>query len=644
LVLLLPGCEPEAEVPSAATHFRFDPTAGAPFWASPLPSDHRLRPDGTVHLQGFPNPDEIPFVASLVGLVDGQLDGFGTTSTIYLPLDGPLEPGFALDVHRTVEEDSPVFLVGVDPGTADFGLRVPVDARYLADPGPFGAEHLLAILPLQGRPLLPAARYAAVARTTLGGAAGEAVGRAPLEQLVHPYPLAVEALVGMGIPREEIAGIAVFTTRDPTAAFGRLVDAARGVPPEPSGEVALTDVFEEFCVFRTVVPMPVYQEGDPPYLAGGGGIAWADDGSPSLQRHEDAHLDLTVPRSPVPDGGWPVALFIRTGGGGERPLVDRGVQDADGEPLEPGSGLARELTAAGLAGASVDGPHGGLRNVTGGDEQFLIFNIANPVAMRDNLRQSAAELTLMPDLLAALTFDGGECPGVEGEVSFDASSMALIGHSMGATIAPLTLWADDRFGAAVLSGAGGSWIHNIVHKLSPLEVRPMAEAVLGYDEGQLVTEDPVLALLQWAGESADPPPYAAPLSGADGPETLVVQGIVDTYILPPMANATSLSLGLDQGGDALDADHPELADFRPLGEVLGFVGRASTPLPAEGNVDGRTAVVVQHAEDGIQDGHEVLFQTGAARHQLRCFLAAWRVGSAVVPPPAEIDSPCTLDR
>jgi len=183
-----------------------------------------------------------------------------------------------------------------------------------------------------------------------------------------------------------------------------------------------------------------------------------------------------------------------------------------------------------------------------------------------------------------------------------------------------------------------------VHKLSPLEVRPMAEAVLGYDEGQLVTEDPVLALLQWAGESADPPPYAAPLSGADGPETLVVQGIVDTYILPPMANATSLSLGLDQGGDALDADHPELADFRPLGEVLGFVGRASTPLPAEGNVDGRTAVVVQHAEDGIQDGHEVLFQTGAARHQLRCFLAAWRVGSAVVPPPAEIDSPCTLDR
>ena len=642
LLLLGSGCTEEPVVAAPpATNFVFELDAGSEFWAAPLPSDHRRYPDGKVDLRGFPNPGEVPFVDTLVDLVDGQLSGFGTTSTIYLPLDGPLSPGFEMTVHETASDDSPVFLVGIEPGTADFGGRIPVDVRLLDDAGPFGAENLLALLPLQGRPLLPDTLYAAVALTSLEDADGEPVGPAPLTELPHPYPLATEALIGMGIPRAEIAGLAAFTTQDPTAELLRLVDAAAAFPPAPHADPELTDVFDEYCVYRTTVTMPVFQAGDPPFLTGGGAIAWDEVEDPVLQSFEDAHLDLTVPRATTPEDGWPVALFIRTGGGGERPLVDRGLQDGEGNSLEQGGGLARQLAQAGFAGASVDGPHGGLRNVTGGDEQFLIFNIANPAAMRDNLRQSAAELTLMPDLLATLEFDTADCPGSGGTVAFQPGGMALIGHSMGATIAPLTLRAEPRFEATVLSGAGGSWIHNIVHKLSPLEVRPMAEAILGYSEGQLTVEDPALMLLQWAGESADPPPYAWPLAGADGSHALVIQGIVDTYILPPMANATSLSMGLDLGGVALDREHPELGEFRPIEDVLGLVGQGSASLPATGNVAGsRTAVVVQHAEDGVQDGHEVMFQTEGPRHQVRCFLQSVREGIPTVPVAGDVETPC----
>jgi len=635
------GCVEEPQAPAAGTRFRFEFEGAAEFWSAPLPSDHRRHPDGTADLGGFPNPDGVPFVDTLIGLVDGALAGFGTTSTIFLPLDGALEGDLELSVHETVQDSSAVFLVGVEPGSEDFGVRIPVDVRFLEDPGPFGAPNLLALLPLQGRPLLPETMYAAVALTELRDADGEPVGPAPQDRLPHPYPLAVEALVGQGTPRDEIAGLAVFTTQDPTAELLRLAVEAAEYPPEPHAPPELTDVFDEYCVYRTTVPMPVFQAGDPPFLTGGGGIAWGDGGAPVLQTFEDANLDLTVPRGVIPEGGWPVALFIRTGGGGERPLVDRGVQDAEGTPLEEGGGLARQLAQAGFAGVSVDGPHGGLRNVTGGDEQFLIFNIANPVAMRDNLRQSAAELALVPDLLSTLTFDTGDCPGASPTATFAPDGMALLGHSMGATIAPLVLRAEPRFGATVLSGAGGSWIHNIVHKLSPLEVRPMAEAILGYGEGQLTDFDPALSLLQWAGESADPPPYAWPLSGENGPQTLVLQGIVDTYILPPMANATTLSMGLDLGGDALDRDHPELVDFRPAEEVLGLVGRGPIELPAGGNLGGvRTALVVQHAEDGIQDGHEVMFQTEAPRYQIRCFLESYRTGVPAVPEGAGAGDPC----
>jgi hypothetical protein len=36
------------------------------------------------------------------------------------------------------------------------------------------------------------------------------------------------------------------------------------------------------------------------------------------------------------------------------------------------------VAAAGWGGLSIDGPHGGLRNVSNGDEQFLMFNVTNP--------------------------------------------------------------------------------------------------------------------------------------------------------------------------------------------------------------------------------------------------------------------------
>src|SRR5690606_21752576 len=151
------------------------------------------------------------------------------------------------------------------------------------------------------------------------------------------------------------------------------------------------EVFEAFCVFNATVAMPVFQQGAPPFNEPGSGAWRFDEGGALIARGEElANVGLTIPRRAMPAGGFPVAAVSRTGGGGERPLVDRGVRaEAGGEAVEPGSGPALEFARVGVAGISVDGPHGGRRNVTQGDEQFLIFKIDNPVAMRDNIRQSA---------------------------------------------------------------------------------------------------------------------------------------------------------------------------------------------------------------------------------------------------------------
>src|SRR5690606_3376730 len=127
---------------------------------------------------------------------------------------------------------------------------------------------------------------------------------------------------------------------------------------------------------------------------------------------------------------------------------------------------------------------------------------------------------------------------------------------------------------------------------------------------------------------ADPPVYARYVTHeprlGDPRHLLVLQGIVDNYILPPIANALTLALGVDLAGMARDAYHPLLRHLTPLHELLPLVGGSHLNLPVTGNraFAGRptTAVVVQHLEDGLEDGHEVAFQLEATKLQYRLFL------------------------
>ncbi len=142
----------------------------------------------------------------------------------------------------------------------------------------------------------------------------------------------------------------------------------------------------------------------------------------------------------------------------------------------------------------------------------------------------------------------------------------------------------------------------------------------------LVGSDPVLPLVQRAMEPADPQVYAR-LSTRDpkGPrrQVLMMQGIVDHYILPPIANSLSLAFGLDVGDPALDVASAELRDLTPLQEFLDLAGQEMTSSSS-------ITVVTQHAADGIEDGHEVAFQTAAPKAEMRSFLKGLAVGQPVV--------------
>lgn len=660
-LLLCAGCGSGPPLTDPGTTVRMEMGKGSDFYAAPFPSEHRRKADGTIDVSGFPNPNGIGLVDQIVDLLAHDADGFGTTSGIFFTTTAELDPASLPDMRASEQPDASVFLVGVDAGAQDFGKRYPVNVGFTADGGPFGAPNLLTVLPYQGVPLRPGALYAAVVRRTVRDAAGEPLGAAPevgelaegrtpdgmSEAAAHDYRLALNILRSQGVPPEEVAALAVFRTGHPTTTFGEFVEHALARPlPTPDAPFEPAEVFDTFCVYHTTIKMPTYQAGTPPYDKEGGGWTTGANGEPEVQAEEEANFVVTLPRAAMPAAGFPVVVFSRTGAGGDRPLVDRGVRATPGgEAIEPGTGPALEMAKVGFAGSSIDGPHGGLRNVTGADEQFLVFNVFNPRALRDNIRQSALELVLQAHLLENVEIDASACPGLTtpdgGPARFDVQTMAAFGHSMGASIVPLALAAEPRLRGAILSGAGSSYIENIVHKKKPIETKGFAELLLEYTSiGRELTElDPVMSILQWAAEPADVQVYGRSILREPGTavhHVMMVEGVVDRYILPPIANATALSIGLDLAGPELDSGSQELSSFAPLGTVIDLGGRTTIGFPVQGNIVHKgevtsTAVVVQHPEDGVEDGHEAVFQREEPKHQYRCFLQGLAKGEPIVP-------------
>lgn len=631
----------------------FERTDG--FYDSPFPSDDRLLPNGAADVSGFPNRSNNAIVRQALGLIAAGTDKFSQTSHILMSFTGSIETTMPT-VRETTLETSPIQLIAVSGDVTRALPRHPCLVEFNEDGGPFGTSNLLSVLPYPGVPLRPDTTYALVVRKTLLDNMGSQLGvpselrsilagEAPTGMspaVLTSYQDAITTLESRGIPRDQLAGLTVFTTGNPARRLAAArADASEHLPIVPEKAFTQTQIFTNYCVYESTVQLPSYQRGEPPFASRGGDWVYDDTGHLMLQREETSRVIVTIPRTKAPTMGFPVVVLVRTGAGGDRPLVERGVQDADHEPLADGTGPAQEFAAVGYAGVSVDGPLGGLRNPEQDDEQFLIFNITNPAALRDNVRQSGLELALLGASLSDWHIDAADCPGVgetmpkEGLV-FDTRNVVLMGHSTGASIAPLAAALEPSYRTVLLSGAGASYVNQVLYKEKPLQVKGILEGLLGYSATRrsITANDPVLMVVQWGVEDSDAQVYARqliyePADGAVPRNVLMMQGIVDHYIMPPIANAATLSLGIDAAEGPLDEQTEEIADLPHVRDVLWLSGRSVLTSDVSSNIhieghDPVTGVLVQYAEDGIQDGHEVVFQNEAPKEHYRCFLQTLR--------------------
>lgn len=648
--------------PEASVTFLLDLGADlhdpAQFWDQPYPSDLRLDAEGHPDLAGFPNPASVDNVSGLIGGASAR-EGFAVLAVGYLRFTGALAPRVESEV-LPADPASPILLVDVGEDATTRGELVPVVARTLvADP--YTAADVLAVAPRPGFVLRPRTRYAFVVQASASDAAGEPLGAGEVfERLKAEAPGAGEeqasalyaplwpVLDELGVARADVVAATVFTTGgvvEEMAALGDRLVADYDVAIEGLSFDA-DELYPELCVLRGTVTMPQFQQGDPPFDEAGL-FELDDEGRPVEQRTEVAPVAIAIPRTPMPQSGYPLVLNVHGSGGFSiamvRPVGDDGVP---GDPIGP----AFPYTTKRIAVAGMAMPLNPERYP--GAEETAYLNVNNLVAIRDTFRQGIIEARLFVEALGELQIDptllegcvGAGLPAGAQSYFFDSSKLLITGQSMGGMYTNLIGATEPLLRAAVPTGAGGHWSYFILEtSLREGQIPAFLTLLLG-TTAELTFLHPVLSLGAAALEPADPliyMPHLArrPLPGHPVRPVYETTSIGDSYFPTQIYDAAALAYGNQQAGEEV---WPEMQGAL---ELAGLEGLASYPITNNRTSDSGepyTGVVVQYEADGDYDPHAIYSHRDDVKRQYSCFFDTFlRDGAAtVVEPTTEWQAPC----
>lgn len=618
----------------------------------PFPSDLRRRPDGVLDFTGWPGLMDNAVLKLWLPAAEELAEGWGVTSGVFLFLSGAIDEGSlpADTVWEAGQEPPAIMLLDVDPASPERGRSWPLELKWRAETSKTTPGHRLAAVPPFGLTRRPLTRYALVVTTGLWGADGLPVvpaavttellaGRDVVDKwgrtvAAAPYAETAEWLAAQGVPTESIAALVLFTTGDPTARLRQLAAWGETQPtPAITHPLALAEVYDDYVVLEGRHAAPFYQAGERPFAETGGEIVFGEDGAPVVLEQQAVRFNVCIPRAPMPDGGWPMLLYMHGSGGDWRQVIDRG--KAPNPP--PGSGPALVAAQHGSAAMGFDFPLHGDRSDPPDTTGLYLYNLlGNPRATVDNFIVSAVELSLRARLIESMTIDPALAPeyldaggAADGLIRF--SAITAMGQSMGSTIGVPFGTVDKTIDAMMLSGSGGVLIEIASTAVEPLPLKGPLEILLGYPGDEHVDRfDPILHLLQHYWDLVDPVAHgrhliAEPHPGVPPKPVYQSSGLQDGYFSTKARAALTLALGLDVLEPALE---PSLDDLVALG------GGQVLPGPLAGNRSGVTAVATQFAPDVPGAGHYVSFQLDEAKAHYGCFLRSVAAGApAVVPIP-----------
>jgi len=629
------------------------------FFKLPYPNDARVTTDssGVKHLDisDFPTPGvslaDVDLVQLYKDALTADFDGFSTVAPVTFRFSGEIafdsdDGGYALgDYVKIVDLTDPT-------GTGVFfyeftyvinGNKYNCPNRLTVGPGeatPFKGGHTYAVLLLSGirdsagngvvadADLVSILGTSAPPDTTLANAYA---AYAPLRAWIADpsHQISANQIVGasvftVGTPLNAMAGVAASVAAEPAPTISDLEVCGTGqtstcddLGPDHVCSAASPDFYE----IHGRMSMPIYQQGQEPYLTpdAGGGIAFDADGGAMKVRDENVCFALTIPKSAAPAGGWPLVITHHGTDGSMTDFIRSGVSDA----------LAKAGTPTAVLGFDAV-EHADRRGGSMEDPENLVFNALNPRAARDNFIQGAADI-LTEAKFAGLVVDASADGGGPGSVSFDATKIEFFGHSQGATSGELALPFLDAAPNAVLSGASAHLTQSLLHKTNPIDIKTGLAALIQEDPNQMDTEHPVLGLYQNFFDRSDPINTVgailnAPLAGHNPHSVFLTWGTRDTYTPEQVLNANEVAMSVPIAHTAGTPDG---------GEILEGAGYAQVDRPVSGNVtvgsSTVTAVFAQYDTPDGGDGHFVAFEVPGAEKDWTNFLQSGLAGTPQLP-------------
>lgn len=637
--------------------FEVQPT-GDDFFRMPFPNDSRITSQGFVDLSGFPTPPLSVVPDNLLGhyieAIEAEQQGFGPGQSVFLRFSGP--PKFCASGCGTAGNspcdtgcmgaNEPAQTVYVVDLTRDSGSNFlaspfsPVSYHWAASTGrtPYLCPNWLALTPEAETPWRPGHTYFVFVHTRVVGLGGETqVQDANFQSMLQPtaptasllgawnayeplrawlasnptYPVTLDPVVAAGIG----AG-ALFTVRDPTVAWTTLADeAATGVEPAVTdfGLCAGTSCSAnvDFSEFHGTVSLPIYQQGDAPYLTSGGGIPGQN---PTETRREDVRFALTVPVGTPPVSGWPVIIYAHGSGGDFQSFVNEGLASLLSSVDVT---LAATTTTQQFAVLGFDAvAHGPRSGGVALSAEELFFNILNPSGAKGNVLQSAVDLLNVRRALNAV--DAALAVAAPSVGNLDNTRVGFLGHSQGATSAAIAATKETVAQVVVLSGGGAGFIDTLTRKTQPLNFSTLIKLALAdptLSDGRL---HPALSLVQGYMEEADPINYGphvarSPFTGIGAKHVLHFLGHGDTFT----PNFTGVTLARRLQGGNVDTENTALLSSLLTPPVKGNVTLTGPTL--------FTVVSSAHEPSVGEDGHFVIFDNATAQGRLGGFFASWLV-------------------
>jgi hypothetical protein len=582
---------PAVTSPDGHVHVKFEPGEGSvlALGSIPWPDDLYLDRNGRIAANGSV---ESVVSADQVRLLS-DLDGFGVSTPVYFYLDGAIDPAtLPQGESGALATSASAFLIDADTGSPDAFSKVPVVVQWQAD------ARRIALRPVDGRPLTPGRRYAAVITRRVKDTKGQqlepaakfasirdpdlVVADTRLMAARAQYTPVLETLVKSGLPRADICAMAVFHVQNVDLDFTDARKVVRGgkAPLPTLWDVVYPTELDAALGTQNTASAGFDSSGAAPhenlYAMVHGTLPSPNFLSATATTHgkfeRDSAGQLRVKRT----DGVPFTLFLPRSSL-EAPIViyqhqrDRERSDA--------LAIANELAGRGLATLALDAPFQGMRantpekrktvdwknRFTGADTadyfgdapgDFLGFGKAkaagtdwNPFDGRDAVRQAVVDLMVAVrsiedgSLVAATSTD----PMLK-ERTFLRTNVGFVGEDTGATIGGILARMEPAVQAVVLVAPAGATVTQWAWSARDENMFDSLASTFGFDpEGfDRTTNDPAfwpgLAIYQTVFDRADPLAHATALRRA-AVNVLVLMAEDDEVVSNRATEAYAASVG-----------------------------------------------------------------------------------------------------